>query len=128
MEVAGIDEEAEAFRWRRHVPEEARQLGDGLPQLAALARVLEEQARAGGRTLQQLAELARRDRERPFRARMALGVADVEARPGEPTGNLRQRRIDGEADAHRDHCTAFESNPGRRRPRNFPLDSCAASP
>ena len=53
----------------------------------------------------------------------AAGVAQdrlegVHAFLVEHPGNLRERRIDGEADAHRDHCTAFESDAGyAERPR-----------
>src|SRR5262249_25172445 len=55
VQVAGVDEEAEAIRGRADVSHEARELRNGLAQLAALAGVLQEQARARGHLGDQLA-------------------------------------------------------------------------
>jgi hypothetical protein len=76
-----VDEEAEAVGRRAHVTDEARDLGDGLAELAALAGILDEEARPVGHLRDELAELARRELKRRVRARMALGVADVKADP-----------------------------------------------
>src|SRR5215831_7313690 len=47
VEVARIDQQAEALRRRSHIPQQSRQFVHRLAELAALARVFDQQARAG---------------------------------------------------------------------------------
>src|SRR5262249_58703521 len=79
VEMARVDEKPQPLGRCPDVAEELGHLGYRLPELTALARVLEEEARAVRHPLHQLTELARGEGERRGRARVTLGVADVQA-------------------------------------------------
>jgi hypothetical protein len=94
VEMAGVDEQAELLGGRAHVTDQPGQLGNGLAELAPLARVLEQEPRAGRHPRDQLAELAGGEDQRLLGARVALGVAHVEAHRVEP--DLRRHLEIGE--------------------------------